>query len=58
MKCLNDEKREELVCQSLYFGRKSNELVCCGLLEDRGCPEVRKVSKPTKCEFNIFKKLR
>ena len=39
MKCLNNEKREvgEVSWQSpfeIYFGRKSNELVRCGLLEN------------------------
>ena len=35
-----------------------NELSCCGLPENIGSPEIRKVSKPTKDDFNKFKKLR
>ena len=61
MKCLSNEKREELGWQSpfeVYFGRETNKVVCCGLPKNRGTPEVRKVSKPTKNDFNKFKKLR
>ena len=61
IKCLNNEKHKELGSQSsfeVYFGKNSNELVCCGLSESRGSPEVRKVSKPTKNDFNRFIKLR
>ena len=35
-----------------------NELSCCGLPENIGSPKIRKVSKPTKDDFNKFKKLR
>ena len=61
MKCFNSETCEELGWQfpfEVYFGRKSNELVHCGLPENRGSPEVRKVSKPTRNDLNKFKKLR
>ena len=61
MKCLNNEKRKELGWQfpfEVYFSRKSNELVRCGLPENRGSSEIGKVSKPTKNDFNRFKKLR
>ena len=60
MKCLNNEKREELGWHSLfetYFWKKSNELVRYGLPKNRGSPEVKNVLKPTKSDFNIFKKL-
>ena len=60
MKCLNNEKREELSWHSLfetYFWKKSNELVRYGLPKNRGSPEVKKGLKPTKSDFNIFKKL-
>ena len=60
MKCLNNKKREELGWHSafeIYFWKKSNELVRYGLAKNRGSPEVRKVLKPTKSDFNIFKKL-
>ena len=60
MKYLNIEKREELGWRSpfeVYFGRKRNELVRCGLPRNRSSQEVRKVSKPTKNDFNMFKKL-
>ena len=60
MKYLNNKKREELGWQSpseVYFGRNINELVRCGLAENRGSPEVRKVSKPTKNDFNRYEKL-
>ena len=43
-KYINNEKREELGWQSpfeVYFGRKSYELVRCGLPKNRGSPEVR-----------------
>ena len=56
VKCINNEKREELGWQSsfeVYFGFG---LVCCGLTENRGSPEVRKVLKPTKNYFIRFKK--
>ena len=52
VKCINNEKREELGWQSsfeVYFGFG---LVCCGLTENR----VRKVLKPTKNYFIRFKK--
>ena len=58
MKCFNNKKREELDWQfpfEVYFGRKSNELVPCGLPENRASPEVRKVSKPARNNFNRFK---
>ena len=42
---------------STFTLRKSNELVCCGWPENRGSPEVRKVSKPAKNDFNRFEKL-
>ena len=61
MKFLNNRKREELGWQSpfeTYFGRKSNELVCCGLPKNGRSLEVRKVSKSKKNDFNRFKKLR
>ena len=61
MKCLNNEKRKEQDWHSafeVYFGRNINELVFYGLPKNRGSPVVRKVSKPTKNDFNIFEKLR
>ena len=57
MKCLNNEKRKEQDWHSafeVYFGRNINELVFYGLPKNRGSPVVRKVSKPTKNDFNIF----
>ena len=38
VKCLNNEKRVELVCWSafeVYYGRNSNELVKCGVRVNR-----------------------
>ena len=61
MKCVNNEKREELGQQppfKVYFQRKSNEFDHCGLLENRGSLEVRKVLKSTKNDFDRLKKLR
>ena len=55
-KCLNKENWQSPF--EVYFGRKNNELNCCGLPENRSSPEIRKVSKPTKDDFNKFKKLR
>ena len=58
MKCFINEKREEVGWPfpfEVYFGRKSNELVCCSLPENRGSPEARKVSKPDRNDFNRFK---
>ena len=58
MKCLNNEKREELGWQSpseVYSGRTSNELVRCGMPENRGYQEVRQVLKLMKNDFNRFK---
>ena len=61
MKCLNNEKREELRWYppfEVYFGRKNNKLVDCSLLENQGSPEVRKILKSTENDFNRFKRLR
>ena len=60
IKCLNNEKHEELgsVFFWVYFGKNSNKLVCCGLSESWGSPEIKKVSKPTKNDFNRLIKLR
>ena len=58
MKCLNNKKCAELGWQSpfeVYFGRKSNELVRCSLLENRGFPEVRKVRNQQKMISIDFK---
>ena len=55
-KCLDKENWQSPF--EVYFGRKNNELNCCGLPENRSSPEIRKVSKPTKDDFNKFKKLR
>ena len=52
MKYLNNKKREELGWQfpfEAYFGRKSNELVPCGLHENQGSPEVRNFETDEKC---------
>ena len=60
MKCINNEKREELGWQTnfeVYIGRKSNKLVRCGLPKNWGSPVVKKVSKPAKNDFIRFKKL-
>ena len=61
MKCLNNEKREELGWYppfEVYFRRKNNELVDCSLLENQVSPEVRKILKSTENDFNRFKRLR
>ena len=50
MKCVNNEQREVLRWQSLfeiYFDKKNNELVKCGVPERTGSPEIGKASKPT-----------
>ena len=47
-----------MVCQKRVNWIMGNELSCCGLPENIGSPEIRKVSKPTKDDFNKFKKLR
>ena len=60
MTCLNNEKRKEQDWHSAFeldFGRKINELVFYGLPNNRGSPVLKKVSKPTRNDFNIFEKL-
>ena len=59
MKCVNNEKREELGWQSpFYDGRKNNELVKCGVPESTGYPEIEKASKPTDKDMKNFMKQR
>ena len=43
MKCVNNEKRKALGWQSpfeIYFGRKSNEIIKCGVPEHKCYPEI------------------
>ena len=59
MSCVNNEKREALGWQSpfeIYFGRKNNNLVNCGLPIDTASPEVglsRPPSKDDRSKFDI-----
>ena len=58
MKALNNEKREELAWKSpleIYFGRKSNELLKCGLEGAQGQPEIRKVISAKKKDYDNVK---
>ena len=55
MKALNNEKREELAWKSpleIYFGRKSNELLKCGLEGAQGQPEIRKDISAKKKDYD------
>ena len=59
MKCVSNEKRKALGRQSpfeIYFGRKDNELVKCGVPECTGSPEIGKASKPTDNDMKNFMK--
>ena len=50
MKYVNNEKQEALGWQSafkIYFARKSNELVKCGVPERNDSPEIGIASRPT-----------
>ena len=58
MKCLNNEKREELGWKSpfeVYFGRKHNELVKCDCQDDyTNQEEMRNVVPPSDRELKQF----
>ena len=61
MKCVINEKREALGWQSsfgIYFARKSNELVKCGVPERKGSPEIEMASKPTDIDMKRLIKQR
>ena len=61
IKCANNEKREALAWQSTFeiqFGRKSNELVKCSVLEHKDSPQIGVASKPTDNNIKRFMKQR
>ena len=61
MKCVNNEKRKALGWQSpfeIYFGRKSNEIIKCGVPEHKCYPEIGIASKPTDSDMKRFMKQR
>lgn len=58
---MNNEKREALGWQSpfeIYFARKSNELVKCGIPERKGSPEIGIAPKPTNSDMKRLIKQR
>lgn len=54
MKALNNDKREELGWRSpfeVYFGRKSNEMLKCGISERQGTPEIATALPGSKNDY-------